>query len=290
MYRDIRDLPEEEFLEGGSQTCPGCLQELGLRIALKVLGKDTVVVNSTGCMTHLGNFPNSPLKVSWIHCGFTNPGTVAVTLSKILKKGNVLVYVGDGVAYDTGFEDLSSAISSGEPMIIVCANTGNQASAGGEPNSSTPFLAQTPLSKKGHLKERKNLAEIFAAHKIYVATASIGYILDYANKLRKAMFLKRPAFIDLFTPCPTSWGFDPSEGLKIARLAVETGVWPLYEIENNRMRLTVIPKQLTSVKEYLKTQKRYKHLTHDQINLIQEWVNKEWKALTAGEYWGIPGY
>jgi len=137
---------------------------------------------------------------------------------------------------------------------------------------------------------RKDMAQIIAAHKVYSATACAAHPLDYMNKLRKAQKLGKPAYIEYFSPCQPGWGYEPCYGVKISRLAVETGIWPLYEIENNKLRITYDPKEFKPVSEYLKLQDRYRHLTPAQVKEIQDWINEEWRALRAGEYWGVREY
>ena len=295
LYNEIKttkDIPEEDYLIGGSPTCAGCPAEIGLKMALKALGKNTIVVNASGCMTLLCNYPYTPLKVPWIHSAIENAAATASGVAhalKILKKdATVICYAGDGATYDIGIGSLSGMAARGDPVIYICYNNQSYANTGNQWDTATPFLASTkttPLGKqsRGNLTPTKNMVKIMGAHGIYSATASPAFPLDYMNKLRKAQAMKAPAYIEYLQPCVPGWDFEEGKGIKVAKLATESGFWPLYEIEGNRVTINYKPAQIKSVKEFLQMQGRFRHLTDYDINVIQGLVNADWKELLEAE-------
>ncbi|MCD6477736.1 MAG: pyruvate synthase subunit beta [Candidatus Aenigmarchaeota archaeon] len=289
---------EKKLFAGGSPLCAGCMASLGLKLALQALGKNTIVVNTSGCLTLLSVYPNSPMRVPWIHVAIENGGAVAsgiyAAYKQIGKHVNILVYAGDGATYDIGLQSLSGAVERGDDFIYVCYNNQSFSNTGVQQSSATPFGASTkttPPGKNnpmGNLFKQKSMAKIMAAHEIpYVATATVAFPYDYMQKLKKASAIHGPKFIDLLTPCPTGWGFDPGKGIEIGKLAVQTGMWPLFEVERGKFRLTHMPNKLRPVKDYLLRQKRFKHLKEKQINRIQEIVKDKWKKLLEGKFFEV---
>ncbi len=286
---------EKKLFAGGSPLCAGCMASLGLKLALQTLGKNTIVVNSSGCLTLLSVYPNSPMRVPWIHVAIENGGAVASGIYAAYKQMgrnvNILVYAGDGATYDIGLQSLSGACDRGDDFIYVCYNNQSFSNTGVQQSGATPLGANTtttPPGKNnpiGNIFKRKPLSKIIASHGIpYVATATTAFPGDYMKKLRKASAIHGPKFIDLLTPCPTGWGFSSDKGTEIGKLAVQTGVWPLFEIENGKFRLTHIPNKLRPVKDYFSKQKRFKHLKEKQINRIQEIIKENWKKLVSGRF------
>jgi pyruvate ferredoxin oxidoreductase alpha subunit len=275
--------------EGGAPTCAGCPGELGLKMALKALGQDVVVVNASGCMSLLCNYPTTPLKVSWIHNAIENAAATATGIVKVLrtqgKKTTVLCYAGDGATYDIGFASLSGAAVRNDPMVYVCYNNQSYGNTGVQWSTATPKYAHTrttPAGKVsvGNLTPSKNMVKIMADHNVYAATASLAYPVDYMNKLQKAQKMNAFTYIDLLAPCPTGWYFDAAQTVTISQLAVQTGFWPLYEIEpDGKLKINNKPEQLRSVKDFLQTQRRFKHLSDKEINFIQSFVNARWQKL-----------
>jgi len=295
--KTIKDVPKEEWLVGGSSACQGCGSVLGLKLTLKALGKNTIVINASGCMTLLPTYPLTPFKVPWIHVAIENSGAVASGTWRALKmKGqtdvNVVIYAGDGATYDIGLQALSGALERGDNFIYVCYNNQSFGNTGIQRSSATPYGAYTTttpvgkLSPVGNPKERKDLTKIVAAHDIpYVATACVAYPIDYMRKLQKATKIKGPKFINLLTPCQPGWGFETYNTINTGKLAVETGMWPLFEIENGQFRLTMSREKLKPIEEYLKTQVRFKHLEKKDIMLMQQRINEVWRKLLKGEFW-----
>jgi pyruvate ferredoxin oxidoreductase beta subunit len=290
--KTLKDIPEEDFLTGGSPTCSGCPAEMGLKMALKALGKNTIVVNSSSCMSLLCNYPYTPLKVPWLHSAIENAAATATGIVRALKILNrhatVICYAGDGATYDIGIGSLSGMAARGDPVLYICYNNATYANTGGQWDTATPFLANTKTTppgkySKGNLIPHKNMLRIMGAHGIYATSASPAFPLDYMNKVRKAQAMNAPAYIEYFSPCVPSWGYKESLGVKIAKLAVETCFWPLYEIENNKVTINYKPTQMRPVKEFLELQDRYRHLTDYDISVIQGLVSSDWKELLGGE-------
>lgn len=292
--KTIKDIPLEECLSPGTSACSGCPGLLGLRLALKVLGKDTVIVNPAGCMTLLVVYPYTPVRGSWLHLAFENAAAGASGIKNALeargKDMHVLAYGGDGATYDIGLQSLSGALERQEKIIYICYDNEAYGNTGFQKSGATPYASSTTTTPVGKAKpagyegRKKNLYEIVKAHNIpYLATASISHPLDYMQKVYRAAKANEegPAFILLFAPCPTGWGFDNSLTIEYARKAVESGIWALKETDHGNERVTYIPKRMP-VEKYLEGQGRFSHLFHpvrqqEVIDKIQKQVDEEWK-------------
>jgi pyruvate ferredoxin oxidoreductase beta subunit len=284
-------------LVSGHRACPGCGAILALKHALNALGKDIIVHIATSCMEVSimggGVFPKGeyPLTCPSLHTAFETGGAVVSGMDAGLralgkKEGVTLVAIGgDGGTADIGLQTLSGAAERGNDFIYICydneayMNTGNQRSG-----TTMPFAATTttPIGqlKRGekHIqgKLRKDMPAIMAAHGIpYIATASIAYPADLVKKVKKAAGIHGPRYIQIHCPCATGWGFPESKTVEIARLAVQTGAWVLFEIENGKTTVTQKIAQRKPVKDYLLMQKRFKHITEPEIEQIQELIDKK---------------
>ncbi|ADL57919.1 pyruvate synthase subunit beta [Methanothermobacter sp. KEPCO-1] len=278
-------IPEEEFLAPGHRGCAGCGATVGVRLALKVLGKNTVAVSSTGCLEVITTpYPETAWEIPWIHVAFENAAAVASGVERALRargrgEVNVVAFAGDGGTADIGLQSLSGAMERGHNIIYICYDNEAYMNTGIQRSASTPYGASTTTSPHGKEsfgedRPKKNMPLIMAAHGVpYVATASISYPEDFMEKVRKARDIEGPAYIHLHQPCTTGWGFDPSKTVELGRLAVETGSWILYEIEDGDFRVTYRPVQRKPVEEYLNAQKRFRHLTEEQKAKIQEYVD-----------------
>jgi len=292
----IKDIPTEELVVGGASLCGGCPADLGLKLALKGMGKNTIVVNASGCMTLFVTYPHMPLKVPWLHLAIENAGAAVIGINaglKVLgKKGiNILCYVGDGATYDIGFQSLSGAAERGEKFVYVCYNNQSFSNTGVQMASSTPLLTSTTTTPEGNPFRRKPMVKIMAAHGIpYSATACVSYPLDFIKKVQKAAKADGPTFIDLLCPCPTGWGFEQSKTIEIGKLAVTTGAWPLYEIEKGKFSLTLPLQKLEPIETYLKTQRRFHNIRPEQAMEIQNMINREWDLLRQGKFWDVVEY
>lgn len=280
-------LPEEEFLAPGHRGCAGCGASIGVRLALKALGKNTVAVSATGCLEVMTTpYPETAWEIPWIHVAFENAGAVASGVESALRiQGkddvNVVAFGGDGGTVDIGLQALSGAMERGHNFTYICYDNEAYMNTGIQRSGATPYGASTTTSPKGknsfgENKPKKNLPMIIAAHGVpYIATASISYPEDFMKKVKKASEVDGPAYIHLNQPCTTGWGYDSSKTIEVGRLAVETGSWILYEIENGEFNVTYRPAERKPVKDYLKVQKRFKHLDDEHINKIQEYVDNQ---------------
>jgi len=280
-------LPEEELLAPGHRGCAGCGATIGVRLALKALGKDTVAISATGCLEVITTpFPETAWEIPWIHVAFENAGAVASGVEKALKtqgktNTNVVAFGGDGGTADIGMQSLSGAMERGHNLIYICYDNEAYMNTGIQRSASTPYGASTTTSPHGKEsfgedKPKKNMPLIIAAHGVpYVATASISYPEDFMKKVKKASEIDGPAYIHLNQPCTTGWGYDPSKTIELGRLAVETGSWALYEIENGEFKLSYKPQDRKPMNEFLNAQKRFKHLSDEEKEKIQEFVDNQ---------------
>ena len=273
MAIKMKDLSDEEMLFHGSPGCPGCGAYLGLKLALKILGPKTMVINPTGCITACTMFGNT--RVPFFHPLFNNAAAIAGGIDTGLEvKGkrdtvNLLVYAGDGGTADIGLQALSAATERGHNIIYVCYDNESYMNTGGQRSGTTPFAASTSTTPAGRRSigeprpfvRKKDMVEIMKAHGApYVASASIGYGFDYMEKVKKAASIKGPSYIHLHATCPTGWGVDTKYSVKVARQAVKCGMVILREVENGVQRVTVTPKKIIDVTEYLENQRRFRHI------------------------------
>lgn len=286
----IKDLTDKEYLYG-HKACPGCGLGIVGRLAMKVLGERTVIALPASCMsTVTTQYPQMNYTVPSLTMAFPGTGAVISGLragfkSQGIDDVNVVGIAGDGGTADIGLQALSGAVERGDDVIYICYDNGAYMNTGIQRSGATPIGATTTttpfgVDSQGEVKPKKNLFEIMIAHRIpYAATASVAYPNDYLKKLQKAKDTRGPSFIHIDTPCPTGWGHAGDQTIKIAKLAVETGIWHLSEYENGKVKMNVVPKQLKPVEEYLKTQKRFKHLNEDTIKLIRDQRDREWKIM-----------
>ncbi len=295
--KGYKRLSGPDYFTYGHRACQGCGVALAVKLVTKALGKDVIVACATGCLEIISSpYPYSSWNIPWIHMAFENTAAVAAgieaALKALMRKGKLekrdikaVAMAGDGGTSDIGLQALSGALERGHNMIYICYDNEAYMNTGIQRSSSTPFGAWTTTSPVGKLKPgkthwKKNMMEIADAHYIpYVATASVGYPFDLMNKLEKARKINGPSYIHIYSPCPTGWRTPSNVTVELGRLAVQTGVFPLYEIENGKWRITIKPKELKPVKEYLKMQGRFRHLTDEHIELIQRKVKEEYEKL-----------
>lgn len=284
-------LPEFEALSPGHRACPGCGEMLALRQALKGLGPNTIVVNATGCIEVVTTpFPQTAWNIPWMHVAFENASAVGSGVEAarraLLRKGRltdaettIVVVGGDGGTSDIGFQSLSGALERGHNFIYLCFDNEAYMNTGVQRSSATPEFAWTttcPLGSEssGKTHKKKDLPRIMAAHDIpYVATATPAHPLDLMNKVRKGAALKGPAFIHIFSPCPTGWRMPAERSIEIAKVAVKSNIYPLYEVIQGEYVVKKNSKNPLPVSEYLKLQGRFKHLTAQDVRTIQDRVD-----------------
>ena len=284
-------ISDKEYLAPGHRGCAGCGASIGVRLALNALGKNTVAVSATGCLEVMTSpYPETAWEIPWMHVAFENAGAVASGVESALRiQGkddvNVVAFGGDGGTVDIGLQSLSGAMERGHNLTYICYDNEAYMNTGIQRSGATPYGATTTTSPKGSAsfgedKPKKDMPMIMAAHGIpYVATASIAYPEDYVNKVKKAATIDGPAYIHLHQPCTTGWGFSSDKTIEMGRLAVETGSWILYEVENGEFNITFRPDERKPVKEYLAPQKRFKHLDDEHIAKIQKYVDKSCEEL-----------
>jgi len=289
--------PEEEFAVSGHRACQGCAEILAVRLALKAFGRDTILVMATGCMEIVSSpLPTTDWKLPWIHVAFENAGAVAsgveaalrilMEKKKIPRKDiHVVAIAGDGGTSDIGFQSLSGALERGHKFTYICVDNEAYMNTGIQRSSSTPFGAMTttsPPGKKsiGQATWKKNMPKIAAAHNIpYVATACPSYPFDLFAKVKKARMADGPSYLHVLSVCPTGWRIPTDLAIEYGKLAVRTGVFPLYEVENGQYKITYSPEPLKPVTEYIKGQGRFRHLKDAEIATIQERITAEWNDL-----------
>lgn len=283
-----------QLFESGHRACAGCAEPIAVRVVLDVLGKDIIVVNPTGCLEIISScYPQSAWGVPYIHSLFENAPAVATGIARALRaKGNdhtkVVCIGGDGAFYDIGHGALSGALERNENCIFVCLDNECYANTGVQRSGATPHFAATttsPAGKRVHGKQepRKHIGLISAAHNVpYAASASVGNLPDLRKKVEKAKKTHGSAFILIHTPCVLGWRFDPSQTITIAKLAIDTGAWKLYEFEKGKLTLNIEPKFIP-IEQYLKVQGRFRHLTEAEIAQIQREVKADWEALKIME-------
>ncbi len=285
----MKKISDLELVAPGHRACAGCGCILAMRHALKALGKNAIVSMATGCMEVVTTpYPQTAWRVPWIHAAFENAAAVASGVSralKVLRKEDVksVAIAGDGGTADIGLQALSGAIERGEDILYICYDNEAYENTGIQRSGLTPYKAwttTTPIGKVGRGEDRpkKDLPAIIAAHGApYVATASMAYPLDYIRKIKKAAAIKGPTYVQVHAPCVPGWRIKESQTIEVARLAVLTGAWILYEVENGKPNVTFKPPKRKPVAEYLKLQGRFRHLTDEEIAEIQRMVDEQCK-------------
>jgi len=283
-----RRFPDEEYLTSGHLACSGCGAALAMRYALKALGEDVIVVLPACCWTIIpGAFPHTAMKVPLYHVAFETAASSATGVKAGLEmKGDstttVMAWAGDGGTFDIGLQALSGAAERNDDFIYVCYDNEAYMNTGTQRSSATPSLAWTTTTpaRQPKMEAKKNIMEIMAAHRIpYAASASVAYPEDFYQKMKKAKGIKGLRFIHILATCPTGWRLPSQLSIKAARLAVLTRIFPLYEIENEEYYTVNIKSDPRPVREYLRLQGRYSHLTDQEIDVIQENVEKNWAKL-----------
>jgi pyruvate ferredoxin oxidoreductase beta subunit len=304
-------MPKEDYLTPGGTLCGGCGGLLAVRLFHKVLGEKVVWVNAAGCMTIMMSYPLSPLKSNWLYTAFASAPAgaqgVRDALDALMAKGRVpksedmkvVVVTGDGAAYDIGFQSTAGAIDRRLDFYYLCYDNEAYGNTGFQVSSSTPYgsasktTPPTSLYPVGNTATKKDLFEAWRAQGApYVATLSTSHGVDFLRKVEKGTGIPGPKLFIDFAACPTGWGYDPKDTIEVEKLAVQTGVWPLKEAVNGVITHTFVPRSLTPVQDYLRTQERYRHLFEPKENAeaiarIQASVNAYWKLAATREGLGV---
>lgn len=283
-WRYLSESFPEEGLRPGHFACPGCGMAIAIRLVLKAVGR-CIVVAIPGCNAVIGNtFPYSAFNYPAFHSAFEIAAPTAGGISRgfLLRGGGyvpVVAFAGDGGTFDIGLQALSGACDRNEDMIYVCLDNEAYMNTGIQSSSSTPPFAWTMTTPLGRSGGKKRIMEIVAAHRIpYAATASIAFPSDLMEKTKRASELRGTRFLYILTPCPTGWRMSEDLTIRAAFLAVHCKVHPLYEIVDGKYRLNVMPKGLP-IREYLSIQGRYRHLKDEQVEVLQQEIDRDWERL-----------
>ncbi len=283
-----RMMPRDEFFTSGHRSCQGCGEALAVRWACKAIGKEAIIAHATGCMEIVSSgMPQTAWMHPWIHVAFENTSAVASGIDAALRilerKGKlkgpmpkVVAMGGDGATSDIGLQALSGALERNTNFTYICWDNEAYMNTGIQRSSATPFGAMTTTSPPGKRSFgqstwKKDMVSIAVAHGIpYVATASPGYLFDLYFKVKKAVETPGPAYISILSVCPTGWRSATDLTVRLARLATETAVFPLFEVVDGKYRLTVEPPHIRPVRDYLKPQGRFRHLRDPEVEFIQK--------------------
>ena len=293
--RPIFDCLGEERQAHGVLSCQGCGEELAIRFALRVLGKKIVLFGGPGCsiLTFMGTTMGCAVDVPTIGGAMTNLPAIASGVGRYLKKtgqeATLVVLAGDGITCDIGFQCLSGAAERGENMVYICLDNEAYMNTGIQRSSSTPFKSwssTTPVGKEGQGKKEKPkyVPLLMAFHNIpYAATASISFLNDFTQKLLKAKEASKDglAYIHLITPCPTGWRSPMDSTIELARMAVETNYFPLWEAKEGRFRSTYIPRNPKPIADFTNLMGRFSHLTEDDLKEVQKIVDDRYNLIQS---------
>ncbi|WP_034847838.1 thiamine pyrophosphate-dependent enzyme, partial [Ruminiclostridium josui] len=253
------------LVANGVSTCAGCGLEIAIRCVLGVLGEKTIIVIPPGCAALFSGYGNSTaLKIPGFQGNLENTAAYAAGIRAGLDiRGKeditVLGFAGDGATVDIGLQSLSGMLERRERVLYICYDNEAYMNTGMQGSGSSPYSAWTTTTPGGKLTPKKDMLKIVEAHNIpYVASASIGYLNDLKKKVKTAKDVNGPAYIHIHTPCPTGWGFDASMTVEVARKAVETGLWTLYEIIEGQKKINIQISENINTLKYLKLQKRFK--------------------------------
>ncbi|MBS3819263.1 3-methyl-2-oxobutanoate dehydrogenase subunit beta [bacterium] len=282
-------IPEEEFMNPGHLACQGCGATLAMRYVLKGVGGRTALSIPACCWSVIdGPFPYSSLDVSIFHCAFETAAASASGLKAGLEmrgdtETTVIAWAGDGGTVDIGIQALSGAAERNEDILYVCYDNEAYMNTGIQRSSSTPYGAWTTTTPVKHFKNRpkKDIGAIMVAHEIpYVATASIGYPEDLVKKAKKAKDIQGTRFLHIYAPCPSGWKSRPEDTIRLSRMVVQNGIFPLYEVENgDKYKMNIKPREKKPIDEYIRLQGRFRHLTEKDIEQMQKEVDKKWERL-----------
>ncbi len=303
VYNLKKEVEKPFRLTGGHRLCAGCGAGIVVAGVLRALDEEdkAVVTNATGCLEVSTFFyPYTAYTDSFIHSAFENAAAtcsgVEAAYKALKRRGKIdenykfITFGGDGGTYDIGFQSLSGAMERGHDMVYVCYDNEAYMNTGVQRASSTPAFSRTTTSPVGSAQcgkkqSKKDLTEIMVAHNIpYVAqTAPVGNMRDLHMKSRKSIYTEGAAFVNILAPCPRGWDYPMAKFAEITQLAVDTCIWPMFEVEEGVWRLTYVPKKKRPVEEFLKSQGRFRHMFEKgnewMIEEAQKDVDKKWERL-----------
>ena len=299
MVISIKDIPKKtKYIMPGNAACPGCPETMGMRYLKMALGDNFVMVIPAGCSSVIqGIAPKAGIHSSILNIVFAAGASAAAGMKAAFEAlgredVNVVVWAGDGGTGDIGFQALSGAAERDDDIIYICVDNEAYMNTGIQRSSLTPYGAWTTTTWTGKNEHKKNIPMILIAHGVkYVATASVGYPTDFIQKVKTASRIRGFKYIHLLAPCPIGWRFDPALTPKLGQLAVKTGLYPLYEYNQGKFKIS---RQSIKYKkkenripiiEYLKLQGRYKHIinNNEAIKRIEEYIDSVWRWIETME-------
>jgi len=292
----LKDLPIEECVLPGNAACPGCPATMALRVVFKALGKKTIMVVPACCTAVIESlYPTASFDIPVMNIAFEAAAAGASGIEAALRKQGrdditVVAWAGDGGTYDIGIQALSGALERQTNFIYMCYNNQIYSNTGIQRSGATPYAAWTTTTVGGKTEFRKEMGEIVQAHHIpYSAQTCVSYPEDLYNKIKKAKSIKGPKYVEILAPCPPGWRFGMEKTVELGTLAVETGAWALYEVENDvvtfngKSKLLLEGKiQRKPIEDWLKLQGRFRHLFVPEkdiqaLNAIEEHIDKLWE-------------
>jgi pyruvate ferredoxin oxidoreductase beta subunit len=305
-YKTLKDLPREELFAPGHRMCAGCGAAIAMRWITKTIGPNAVIANATGCVEVTTTpYPETAWMHPYIHVAFENSAAVAsgveAAIKALKRKGmwdagdtKVVIIAGDGGTYDIGLQSLSGMLERRHGVLYILYDNEAYMNTGIQRSGSTPKYAWTTTTPvgtavKGKIQWKKDIMGIVTAHRVpYAATASVAYILDMVNKIKTALEYTEegPTFLHIYAPCVPGWRYPENKTVEIARLAVETGYFPLYEWDHGKLKLNppsnnhLDKSKRKPLKEYLKLQGRFAHLTEQEIAEIEKELDAYWEFLS----------
>jgi pyruvate/2-oxoacid:ferredoxin oxidoreductase beta subunit len=284
----ILPLNHDSAQESGHLGCPGCGEALGLRLVLEVIGSNAIMVVPACCASYVdGIWPSSAARIPILHVAMETTAAVAAGIRAALEvKGlndtHVLAWAGGSGAFDSGLHAISSAAERNEDILYICYNNESYVDmdihyfAG-----SANRRARSANADRRHQRPQKNIIEIMAAHHVpYCATACVAYPDDLAGKVRKALSIQGFRFMHLLSPCPTHWEIPSELSIELTRAAVQTRIFPLYEVEDGtKYSISVLPESFTPVSRFLSRQGRFADLSAEAVRHFQSRVESRWRQL-----------
>jgi pyruvate ferredoxin oxidoreductase beta subunit len=288
----VLNLTDEEFVYPGNRACPGCGLSILYRTGLKAIGRDAILVVPPSCLTVMqGLYPITSTQLSVLNVTFASTASAASGVRAALRAQKndhtrVVAWAGDGGTADIGIQALSGAIERGEDFLYICYDNEAYMNTGVQRSGTTPQGTMTQNTVIYGKRERsKDIPRIIAAHSpAYVATCSASYPIDFHDKIKKALSLKGLKYIHIHTPCPSGWQIEERLVVTIGKLAVETGLYVLYEIQDGEMKLSppsaklLRKKKLPPVSDYVEAQGRFKTMPEEAIERIQQEVDAKWET------------
>jgi len=287
----LKELSTQEFFGPGHRMCTGCGPAAMARMTMKAVQKPVILVNATGCLEVASSiYPDTAWKVPWVHTLFENAAAVASGIEASLRKEgkadtvDIIAFGGDGGTFDIGIQALSGALERKHDFTYICYDNEAYMNTGIQRSGATPYGAATtttPAGSKipGKTDAKKDLIGVCVAHGVeYAATASIAFWNDYITKVRRATAVKGPAVIHVLAPCPLGWRFETNETIKLAKLAVQTRYFPLYEVDKGNYKLSMKVPKPTPLEEFLKPQGRFRHLFAPEFAVNLEELRRQVEA------------